>query len=58
MNVGDRVTFHDLIGGSWGADRDGQEATVTITFPDNCIIPFDDGFQIFATAAELVALTL
>ena len=56
MNVGDRVTFHDVIGGTLGAERDGQEGTVTIGNHREYTIRFDDGFQMFAIAAELVAV--
>ena len=46
----------DDIGGTLGAERDGQEATVTIGNHREYTIRFDDGFQMFAIAAELVAV--
>ena len=57
MNVGDRVTFTNEIGGNSGMERDGQESTVARRADDDYIIRFDDGYQMFVTAAELAALT-
>ena len=56
MNLSDRVTFHNKIDGKWGADRDGQEAEITIGNHGDYTIRFDDGFQMYATGAELVAV--
>ena len=56
MNVGDRVTFMNIIGGKSGIEHDGQEATVTRHADGDYTIRFDDGFHTCATAAELVAV--
>ena len=56
MNVGDRVTFTNKIGGKSGVYRDGEEGTVAIGNHGEYTIRFDDGFQMFATTAELVAV--
>ena len=56
MNVGDRVTFRNRNGGKWAEERDGQEATITIEDRVDAMVRFDDGFSMYATAEELVAL--
>ena len=56
MNVGDRVRFTDVIGGNWADERDGQEATIIIVHRVDATVQFDDGFCMYATVEELVAL--
>ena len=56
MTPGDRVTFHNVIGGSNGVTRDGEECTITDSNTVGLIVRFDDGFQMLATTDELVAL--
>jgi len=53
MNVGDRVTFRNVLGGSWGAERDGQDGEIITAKPRYTAIKFDDGF-VMAVAAEEV----
>lgn len=55
MNVGDRVRFRNVLGGSWAVERDGQEATITIINRVAAMVRFDDGFFLYTTAEELVA---
>ncbi|WP_166790201.1 hypothetical protein [Cryobacterium sp. Hh11] len=58
MNPGARVTFTNKIDGKSGIERDGQEATVTIGNHGEYTIRFDDGFHMYATAAELARVAL
>jgi len=56
MNVGDRVTFRNKlggIGGSWGAERDGQEGEIITAKPRYTAIKFDDGFVMAVVAEEV-----
>jgi len=53
MNVGDRVTFSNKVGGSWGAERDGQEGEIITAKPRYTAIKFDDGFVMAVVAEEV-----
>jgi len=53
MNVGDRVTFRNVMGGSWGEDRDGQEGEIIVAKPRYTAIKFDDGFVMAVVAEEV-----